>query len=66
MQTWRPDNAARLETADSRRSATPAGDSPALGGRIRDLTVAYHRRPVLWEINVDLPMGAIIGLVGPN
>jgi manganese/zinc/iron transport system ATP- binding protein len=66
MQTWRPDNAARLETADSRRSVPSAGDSPALGGRIRDLTVAYHRRPVLWEINVDLPMGAIIGLVGPN
>lgn len=34
--------------------------------RIRDLTVAYQRKPVLWEINVDLPSGSLVGLVGPN
>ena len=33
---------------------------------IRDLTVAYHHRPVLWDINCELPAGQLIGIVGPN
>lgn len=33
---------------------------------IRDLTVAYHHRPVLWDINSTLPAGQLIGIVGPN
>ena len=34
--------------------------------RIADLTVAYQRKPVLWEINLSIPQGALVGLVGPN
>ncbi len=33
---------------------------------IADLTVAYQRKPVLWEINLTIPSGALVGLVGPN
>lgn len=33
---------------------------------IRDLTVAYHRKPVLWNICLDVPPGSLVGLVGPN
>lgn len=33
---------------------------------IADLTVAYHRKPVLWEINLRIPQGALVGIVGPN
>ena len=33
---------------------------------IYDLTVAYHRKPVLWDISVDFPAGQLIGVVGPN
>lgn len=33
---------------------------------IRDLTVAYHRKPVLFELNLDLPKSSLVGLVGPN
>jgi len=33
---------------------------------IADLTVAYQRKPVLWEINLKIPQGALVGLVGPN
>jgi manganese/zinc/iron transport system ATP- binding protein len=33
---------------------------------IADLTVAYHRKPVLWEINLEIPKGALVGIVGPN
>ncbi len=33
---------------------------------IHDMTVAYHRRPVLWDIDFDAPAGRLIGIVGPN
>ncbi|MFN7730784.1 MAG: metal ABC transporter ATP-binding protein [Pirellula sp.] len=33
---------------------------------IADLTVAYHQKPVLWEINLRIPRGALVGIVGPN
>jgi len=33
---------------------------------IDDMTVAYHRKPVLWDIEYDSPEGKIIGIVGPN
>ncbi len=33
---------------------------------IHDMTVAYHRKPVLWDVDLDLPEGQLIGLIGPN
>ncbi len=33
---------------------------------IHDMTVAYHRRPVLWDIDLNLPEGKLVGIVGPN
>ena len=33
---------------------------------IRAMTVAYQRKPVLWEVNLDIPTGKLVGLVGPN
>src|ERR671917_2891657 len=33
---------------------------------VHDLTVAYHRRPVLWDIDFSVPEGRLIGIVGPN
>jgi manganese/zinc/iron transport system ATP- binding protein len=33
---------------------------------IHDLTVSYHQKPVLWNIDVQVPEGVIIGVVGPN
>ena len=33
---------------------------------IRDVTVAYHRKPVLWDINFNAPKGKLIGIIGPN
>jgi manganese/zinc/iron transport system ATP- binding protein len=39
-------------------------DSPL---SIDDMTVAYHRRPVLWDVEYDAPRGgALVGVVGPN
>ncbi len=31
-----------------------------------DVTVAYHRRPVLWDIDLTVPEGKLVGIVGPN
>ncbi len=33
---------------------------------VHDLTVAYRKRPVLWDIDFKLPEGKLIGMVGPN
>lgn len=33
---------------------------------IYDLTVAYHRKPVLWDVNLEMPGGQLVGIVGPN
>ena len=33
---------------------------------IRNLSVSYAQKPVLWNINMDLPLGKVIGIIGPN
>ena len=33
---------------------------------IHDLTVAYHKRPVLWGIDLEVPKGQLVGIIGPN
>jgi manganese/zinc/iron transport system ATP- binding protein len=33
---------------------------------IHDMTVAYHRKPVLWDIDFVAPEAQLIGIVGPN
>lgn len=38
--------------------------SPVL--HIHDVTVAYHDRPVLWNVDVELRGAKLVGIVGPN
>ncbi len=33
---------------------------------IHDMTVAYHRKPVLWDVDLTVPEGNLVGIVGPN
>ncbi|MBX3727638.1 MAG: ABC transporter ATP-binding protein [Candidatus Sumerlaeia bacterium] len=33
---------------------------------VHDLTVAYRRRPVLWDVDLDVPAGQLVAIVGPN
>jgi manganese/zinc/iron transport system ATP- binding protein len=33
---------------------------------IHDLTVAYHRRPVIWDVDYDAPLAKLVAVVGPN
>lgn len=42
------------------------GHSPTSPVSIHDLTVAYHRKPVLWDVDLDIPEGKLIAIVGPN
>src|SRR5437870_13783594 len=39
---------------------------PAPPLEIHDMTVAYHRKPVLWDIDLVVPEGKLIGIGGPN
>src|SRR5512145_1576280 len=44
-------------------TVTGAGPPPL---EIHDLTVAYHKKPVLWGIDLLVPRGKLVGIVGPN
>ncbi|CAG0926609.1 Manganese transport system ATP-binding protein MntB [Thermoflexales bacterium] len=33
---------------------------------VTDLTVAYHEKPVLWDVDLDVPPGVLMAVVGPN
>ena len=33
---------------------------------VRDLTVAYRDKPVLWDLDVAVPRGVLMAIVGPN
>jgi manganese/zinc/iron transport system ATP- binding protein len=39
---------------------------PGLAVHVEDLTVSYHARPVLWDIDLDVPPGVMAAIVGPN
>ena len=45
-------------------TAPAANEGAAI--QIQDLTVAYHRKPVLWDVNLTMPQGQLIAVVGPN
>ncbi|MBN9518418.1 metal ABC transporter ATP-binding protein [bacterium] len=53
----------------------PAGSPPPLpypptpphaAVEVHDLTVAYGEKPVLWDIDLTVPAGVLMGVVGPN
>lgn len=39
---------------------------PGLAIEVSDLTVAYHERPVLWDVDVEVPPGVLMAVAGPN
>ncbi len=59
----------RPDSRDARKAAeAPLGPehSPLSPLSVHNMTVAYHRRPVLWDIDYDAPEGGLIAIVGPN
>jgi manganese/zinc/iron transport system ATP- binding protein len=53
-------------SATDANSPELADEAAATPLAINDLTVAYHRKPVLWDVNVRLPPGKLVGVIGPN
>lgn len=49
---------------DARQAVDANGSTVPLS--VYDLTVAYHRKPVIWDVEFDLPAGSLVGVVGPN
>ncbi|GAB2783568.1 metal ABC transporter ATP-binding protein [Halomonas shantousis] len=39
---------------------------PNLALHVEDLTVSYQSKPVLWDIDFDVPPGVMAAIVGPN
>jgi manganese/zinc/iron transport system ATP- binding protein len=33
---------------------------------VHDLTVSYNRKPVLWDVDLSIPQGSLVGIIGPN
>lgn len=50
----------------------PAANTPTIESasppvlEIHDMTVAYHRRPVLWDVDLSVEQPSLVGIVGPN
>lgn len=40
-----------------------SADSPLA---VHAMTVAYHRKPVLWDVDFDAPPSSLVAIVGPN
>ncbi len=52
-------------------STTPLPTEPMIVTKesaiiVRDLTVAYRDKPVLWDIDLTVPKGILMAIVGPN
>lgn len=48
------------------RMLTEPLHEPQLALHVEDLTVSYDSKPVLWDIDVDIPPGVMAAIVGPN
>lgn len=33
---------------------------------VHDMTIAYQKKPVLWDIDLAVPEGKLVGIIGPN
>jgi manganese/zinc/iron transport system ATP- binding protein len=61
-----PENPAEAATgatvtkADHHRTESPAVLD------VHNVTVAYHRKPVLWDVDLTLERPSLVGIIGPN
>lgn len=62
-----PDNETlRGHSAISKSASTVDPVSRETPLSLFDVTVAYHRKPVLWDVTLDIPPGRLVAVVGPN
>ncbi len=57
---------AAAQGGSGEREAGYPEHSPASPLSIHDLTVAYHRKPAVWDVDLEIPEGKLVGLIGPN
>lgn len=55
-----------LNTQDPPKPVLPVTDAAHISVEVHDVTVAYHRKPVLWDVDVSFPSQKLIAIVGPN
>jgi manganese/zinc/iron transport system ATP- binding protein len=57
-----------MAAESSTRTTHPPPKTPdaSIPLSVDDLTVAYHSKPVVWDVGFTIPAGALVGLVGPN
>lgn len=56
-----------MNTKENSTSPPPVALSPEeIPLSVYDLTVAYHRKPVIWDVGFEIPPGKLVGIVGPN
>jgi manganese/zinc/iron transport system ATP- binding protein len=48
----------------ARHTGRPPEGAPPL--EVRGVTAAYHDKPVLWDVNFEVPEGELVAIVGPN
>ncbi|MGI9013128.1 MAG: metal ABC transporter ATP-binding protein [Phycisphaerales bacterium] len=58
----------RINIAHAQQPHPSSGSehSPTAALSIHDMTVAYQRKPVLWDVDLDVAPGSLVGIVGPN
>jgi manganese/zinc/iron transport system ATP- binding protein len=61
-----PNDALVADPAASHRGPVGVDLDPRAPVAVHDMTVAYHRKPVLWDVDFNAPEGELIGIVGPN
>jgi manganese/zinc/iron transport system ATP- binding protein len=66
QQDWRDESGKRLPGHGAPGQVRPHEDRPAPPLSVHDLTVAYHRKPVIWDVDLAIPEGKLVAVVGPN
>ena len=55
-----------LSHTSNQQGPTIPTHSPHVPLAVDDLNVAYGRKPALWDIDLDIPEGKLVGVIGPN
>ncbi len=55
-----------MENATSVAETLELSDRPDVAIEVHDLTVSYHTRPVLWNVDFEIPVGRLVAIIGPN
>ena len=50
------------KTAERASPPPDAGEMVPPPIEVHDMTVAYHRKPVLWDIDLVIPEGKLVGI----